>query len=36
MTVRIIFMPLLFGALGNSFIVIGRFTSDKFFVRVIT
>ncbi|CAN1852726.1 hypothetical protein LINPERHAP1_LOCUS40741 [Linum perenne] len=29
-------MLLLFGALGNSSIVIGRFTSDMFFARVIT
>ncbi|CAN1151286.1 hypothetical protein LINPERPRIM_LOCUS28294 [Linum perenne] len=36
MTVRIIFMLLLFGTLGNSSIVIGRFTSDMFVVRVIT
>ncbi|CAN1173325.1 hypothetical protein LINPERHAP2_LOCUS30601 [Linum perenne] len=36
MTVRIIFMPLLSGALGSFSTGIGRFTSDMFFVRVIT
>ncbi|CAN1826652.1 hypothetical protein LINPERHAP1_LOCUS31651 [Linum perenne] len=29
-------MPLLYGVLGSSSIMIGRFTSDMFFVRVIT
>ncbi|CAN1791750.1 hypothetical protein LINPERHAP1_LOCUS19452 [Linum perenne] len=36
MTVRIIFMPLLSGTLGNFSAAIGRFVSDMFIVRVIT
>ncbi|CAN1135777.1 Putative ribonuclease H protein At1g65750 [Linum perenne] len=36
MTVRIIFMPLLSGTLGNFSAAIGRFASDMFIVRVIT